>query len=75
MPSRLFWALDSCIPRVLSEQDLRHISVIQATQTQEAMTSHRENLSLQLGEVYQVERSAMVQAEPGALNRLRQLAG
>lgn len=74
MSSRLFWAMESCIPRVLSELDLRRIGVMQAVQSEKAMTEQRKNLVLQLGEVYVIERQQLVQAEKGALQKLKALA-
>lgn len=75
MKSSMFWALESCIPRIMSEMELRQIGVHQAAASSEACQEQKKNLILQMGEVYVVERTRMVMAEPGALEKLRALAG
>jgi len=73
MPCDLFWALDSCISRVMAESDLRAIGVRQAVMSEEAVREHKRQLVLQLGEVYVIKRDRIVKAEPGALSKLRAL--
>lgn len=74
MPSSLFWAMESCIVRVLAELDMRRIGVGQAIASQEAMAQQKDHLVMQMGEIYVVEHARVVAAEPGAFDKLRALA-
>ena len=73
MPSSLFWAMEACIVRIMSEQDLRNIGVRQSTTSQDTLDSHKKNLVLQMGEIYVIKRSHIVKGERGALNKLKNL--
>ena len=73
MPCSLFWAMESCIVRVMAEGDLRAIGVKQSVASTEALQQQKQQLVMQMGEVYVVEHSRIVKAEPGAIEKLRKL--
>jgi len=75
MKTSMFWAMESCIPRIMSESELRQIGIHQSVTSADALQEQKKNLVLQMGEVYVVERTRVVMAEPGALDKLRALAG
>jgi len=65
--------MESCITRISAEKDMRSMGVQQSISNRESLVKHRESLVLQMGEVYKIKRSLLVKAEPGALNKLRNL--
>lgn len=55
LPIRVFWLLNSNIPRLMAERDLRLLGVTASSHTTQAITEIRETLAIELGEVMVVD--------------------
>lgn len=73
MPARRFWSMETQISRINAVGDLQSISNQVAVNSKENLDKRAEELTLVIGEVAQVIHKSTVQAEPGAINRLKSL--
>jgi hypothetical protein len=69
MPTRRFWFLNSCIPRIMSERELRQIDVLVCTQSSENYAGHRQRLIIEMGTI-----AISNEADPDAMSTLAALA-
>lgn len=73
MPVRMFFLMERHIARVRAESDLRSLAIQASSFGGEQAQKIHEVLVAEQGEVYQVARESVVQAEAGALDKLRSL--
>ncbi len=75
MPVRLFFAMETQLPRIRAEQDLRRMAVVASVNSKESIQKVHQALVIEQGDVYQLEHNALVAAEPGAVKKLKSLFG
>lgn len=75
MPCRRFWLMERNITRIQAHCDLRSMRVAASTVNSEQNTKLRDLLLGEQGQVYRFDRTADVAPEPGAISRLKSLAG
>lgn len=73
MPVRRFFAMEKQINRIRAESDLRSLSVVSSAFTDDRIQKVQQALVVEQGEIYQIERSKIVEAESGAINKLKAL--
>lgn len=69
MPARRFWALESQISRLRSEEDLRLISANAATISEDNHRDVIDRLTLELGETCKVQHNTIVKPEAGVKSK------
>lgn len=76
LPAALFFNLERQINRIKAEINLRDLAVSSvAMSDKESRTQIHRALVLEQGEIYQIERDGLVQPEPGAISKLKNLSG
>ena len=73
MPSCRFWVMEHNIARVMAENGLKLLNIATTIQNPDQYTKVVESFSQELGDTYQVSRSAIVKADPGAKAKLKSL--
>ena len=63
MPCRRFWGMEKQIGRIKAEVDLRKLAFDGSQNDKEAYRKVVDNLTLELGDTYQIERDAVVKPE------------
>lgn len=73
MPARLFFYMDTQIPRIQASNDVRKLSVVTCSMGGDHVDEVYKTLVAEQGEVYVMARTAYVEAESDALARLKEL--
>ncbi len=77
MKTRMFFALDRQIARIMAEQGVRSLAITTAASSGEAANHTYQSLIAEQGEVYVLSGSdkRIVNAEEGAVDRLKAMFG
>lgn len=73
MPVTRFWAMERQIHRIKAEKDLRYLSFDSAKNDKDSYRKVLDNLTLELGDTYQVERPKFVKPQSDLTNKFRNL--
>lgn len=63
LPIRRFWLLSGCVDRIMAQKDLRALAVSSNAMSGENLGEHRERLVLEIGNVYKLDKVAVVMEE------------
>ena len=77
MKTRMFFAMDKRINRIMAEQGVRSLAITTAAGSGEAANNTYQSLIAEQGEVYVLSGSQdrVVDAEEGAVDRLKAMFG
>lgn len=75
MPVRRFWSMERNIARIMAENDIRHIQVNQAQNSQDNYDTIIKRLTKEIGDTAKLKYNKIVKPEPEAKDKLQLLMG
>lgn len=76
MPTRMFFAMEKQIARIMAEKGMRDLAISNGAMSGDAANSVYQTLVAEQGEVYVLSRTTeVVKAEEGAIDKIKAMFG